>query len=176
MRPWLALAALLALLDQALKAWALEALAAGPVALGPWLDLRLAHNPGAAFGLLASGQGWQRWLFLGVALAATALLLAWLRRLGPGTGSGGAAAEKAGIACLLGGAWGNAADRVLRGPVVDYVDFHFPAASCPPLFYPRLHPEGPACHWPAFNLADAALTVGVVLLLASALAARRARV
>ncbi len=172
MRPWLALAALLALLDQALKAWALEALAAGPVPLGPWLDLRLAHNPGAAFGLLASGGGWQRWLFLGVALAATVLLLTWLRRLGPG----GPAGEKAGIACLLGGAWGNGVDRLLRGPVVDYVDLHFPAISCPPLFYLRLHPEGPACHWPAFNLADAALTVGVVLLLASALAARRARV
>ncbi|RMD80841.1 MAG: signal peptidase II, partial [Gammaproteobacteria bacterium] len=152
------------------KLWAEAALAAGPRSLLPWLDLRLAYNTGAAFSLLAGEGGWQRWLFLALALGATVLLVAWLRRLAPDQ-----RASAAGIACLLGGAWGNAADRILRGRVVDYLDLHFPAASCPPLFYPRLHPDGPACHWPAFNLADATITVGVLLLLIGGLRARAPR-
>ncbi|RMD79793.1 MAG: signal peptidase II, partial [Gammaproteobacteria bacterium] len=97
---WLALALLLALADQALKLWAEAALAAGPRSLLPWLDLRLAYNMGAAFGLLAGEGGWQRWLFLALPLGATVLLAAWLRRLAPDQ-----RASAAGIACLLGGAW-----------------------------------------------------------------------
>ena len=104
------------------------------------------HNTGAAFSFLADAGGWQRWFFTGVGVAASVFIV-WMLRTHPG--------EKLfafALACILGGAIGNVIDRVLHGYVVDWLDFHWG-------FLSGLFPGG---HFPAFNIADAAITVGAV--------------
>lgn len=143
--PWLAAAGLVALLDQLTKLWALAALAPHrPVAVLPFLSWTLVFNQGAAFSFLAGAGGWQRWLLAGAALAIAAVLLVWLARL-PARGQ---RLEKAALALVLGGALGNLIDRLARGHVVDFVDLHWGS-----------------WHFPAFNLADSAITLGAFLLL-----------
>ncbi|GIX29912.1 MAG: lipoprotein signal peptidase [Porticoccaceae bacterium] len=143
--PWLAAAGLVALLDQLTKLWALAALAPHrPVAVLPFLSWTLVFNPGAAFSFLAGAGGWQRWLLAGAALAIAAALLVWLARL-PARGQ---RLEKTALALVLGGALGNLIDRLARGHVVDFVDLHWGS-----------------WHFPAFNLADSAITLGAFLLL-----------
>jgi signal peptidase II len=108
-------------------------------------------NPGAAFSFLAGAGGWQRWFFLAIALAVSAWLTWMLTR--PRDKS-----EALSFSLILGGALGNAYDRAARGQVIDYLDFHLAG-----------------WHWPAFNLADVAITVGAVLLvIASFLQSRSA--
>ena len=111
----------------------------------PFFNLVHALNPGAAFSFLAGAGGWQRWFLLGIALAAS-IWLAWMlskpvRRL-----------EGLTYSLILGGALGNAFDRAVRGQVVDFVDFHLAGR-----------------HWPAFNIADMAIMVGAVALIAVSL-------
>jgi len=101
-----------------------------------------AHNPGAAFSFLAQAGGWQRWLFTGIGLAASALMI-WMLRAHPGQKLFGFA-----IACILGGAIGNVIDRLVHGYVVDFLDFHWAG-----------------WHFPAFNAADSAITLGAACLL-----------
>lgn len=142
-----ALAAAAVLLDQATKAWVAARLpvgAAEPVL--PFLDLVHVRNPGIGFGLLGGGGEAQRLLLAAFAGAVAVLLLAWQAR--PGRGP----ATALGASLLAGGALGNAIDRLWRGSVVDFVDLH--AAGW---------------HWPAFNVADAAITCGAVLLVAASL-------
>jgi signal peptidase II len=108
----------------------------------PFFNLVHVLNPGAAFSFLAGAGGWQRWFFLAIALGAS-IWLAWMlskpvRRL-----------EALAYSLILGGAVGNGFDRVARGQVVDYLDFHLRGT-----------------HWPAFNIADVAITGGVVALIA----------
>lgn len=142
---WLALAAAVAVLDQLTKWWALAALDA-PVALLPFLNLVLVHNTGAAFGLLAEAGGWQRWFFIAVTIAVVVFVVGWLRH---GAKRGDLDRLFAtGLSLVLGGALGNLWDRIARGAVVDFIDLH----------YARYH-------WPAFNIADAAIVVGAALLL-----------
>ena len=139
---WVALAAGIAGLDQLSKAWVLATFD-GVVPLAPALNLVLVHNPGAAFGLFADAGGWQRWFFVLVGVAVAAFIVVWLRRAADG--------ERwrcASLSLVLGGAAGNLWDRVARGAVVDFVDLH----------YGRYH-------WPAFNVADSAITVGVAILI-----------
>ncbi len=162
MNRWLTLALVVAALDQASKlaasAW-LDPRA--PLEVLPFLDLRLAHNPGAAFSFLAGAGGWQRWFLSALALGVSLLIIHWLRRLPPDQPLHGA-----GLALILGGAVGNLIDRLYLGHVVDFLDFHYPATdACLPLFAPVPTFDGLACHWPAFNLADAAIFLGAALYL-----------
>lgn len=145
MNPWLAVAALVLVLDQATK-YAAEAWLRlhEPVAIFPGFNLTLVYNPGAAFSFLGDAGGWQRWLFVAVATAASIFVYIWLRRV-PREDWPTALA----LALVLGGAIGNLWDRVVphREMVVDFLDFYVGRA-----------------HWPAFNLADCGIVGGVIIL------------
>lgn len=144
MLKWLWLSLAVVVLDQATKLWAGAALMpARPVEVLPFLNLTLMHNTGAAFSFLSDAAGWQRWFFILVAVVVTAVLVLWLRRLGPRERWLAGA-----LALVIGGAVGNLWDRLVYGHVVDFIDLH--AAGW---------------HWPAFNIADSAITVGVVVIL-----------
>ncbi len=149
--PWLLAAAVVVVLDQVTKALVQAALAPGArIAVAPFLDLVLVFNTGAAFSLLAGAGGWQRAFFIAIALAAAALILHLLRRHPD---------ERlfcAGLALVLGGALGNLWDRIVLGHVVDFV---------------LLHAYG--WHWPAFNVADSAITVGAAALIWDGVFGRR---
>jgi signal peptidase II len=148
-RMWLWLSALTVALDQASKLLAemyLEPLR--PVSLFPGFDLNLIYNSGAAFSFLRDAGGWQRYFFVGVTIVVVVVLVHWLRRLGPGQKT-----LAAGLALILGGGIGNLIDRIVTGQVVDFIDVYYAA-------WP---------HWPAFNLADTAISIGVGLLLLDAL-------
>lgn len=143
---WLVVALAVIVLDQVSKALVRHALPLGDsLALAPFFNLVYIHNPGAAFSFLAGQAGWQRWLFTALALAAAAVIIWLLRRHGDRT------LFSLGLALILGGAIGNVIDRVVFGQVTDFLDF-----------YLTLH--GEQWHWPAFNLADSAITVGAVLV------------
>ncbi|HWQ93997.1 MAG TPA: signal peptidase II [Gammaproteobacteria bacterium] len=117
------------------------------VAVLPFFSITLLHNPGAAFSFLAGAGGWQRWLFTGIAIVVSIVIIVWIKRLPP-TEKWQAAA----LSLILGGALGNAIDRLRLGYVVDFLDF----------YYQRWH-------WPPFNVADSAITVGVAILLMATL-------
>lgn len=143
---WLRLSAAVIVCDQIAKALATAWLAPGEVtAVIPGVNLVLVYNTGAAFSLLATAGGWQRWFLLAIALAVSVFLLAWLRRLEPGE-----KCAAVGVALLLGGAIGNMIDRAWLGHVIDYMDVYYQSY-----------------HWPAFNVADAAITAGAVAVIAS---------
>jgi len=117
----------------------------------PVLDFTLLHNTGAAFSLLAGASGWQRWFFIGLAFAVSLMLLVWIWRTPRG--------EKLlplALALILGGALGNVIDRIVHGYVVDFIHVHWGAA-----------------YFPAFNIADSAITVGAGLLILDAFRERR---
>ncbi|MCL1825369.1 MAG: signal peptidase II [Betaproteobacteria bacterium] len=145
MTPWLALIIVVIALDQLTKAWVLESYSIiydGRIEVAFFFDLVLAFNRGAAFSFLADRSGWQHWFFAVLALAVSAWLLAltWqhrYERLLPSA-----------FALIIGGAIGNVIDRFNHGAVVDFLSFH----------------AGPY-YWPAFNLADSAIVLGVVLML-----------
>ena len=122
------------------------------LAVIPGFDLVRLHNTGAAFSFLANASGWQNWLFTGVAVVVSAGVFWWLTRL-PRTGK---TALALGLALLLGGAIGNLVDRVLYGYVVDFILLHYRGWS-----------------YPAFNVADSAITCGVILLLFDGLVLER---
>lgn len=149
---WLSLVVIV--LDQAGKWWVQsELLPHDRVEVLPFFNLTLVFNQGAAFSFLSDAGGWQRYLFIGLALVVSLVLVIWLARL--------AADEHRlalGLALILGGAVGNLIDRLWWGHVVDFLDFHW-------RFW----------HWPAFNLADSAITLGVVLLLLDGLLGQRGR-
>ncbi len=141
---WLWLAAAVLVLDQASKQAAVALLEVhGPVELLPVLDLALSFNRGAAFSFLAGAGGWQRWFFTALAIAVGGVIVYWLYRLPPGQRRLGAA-----LGMVLGGAMGNVVDRVWLGHVVDFIDLHYGD-----------------WHWPTFNVADSAITIGVVLII-----------
>jgi len=150
----LALAALLVMLDQASKLAVLRLLEPyQTIPLVPGFNLTLAFNRGASFSFLADAGGWQRWLFTGIA-AVVAAFIVWQLRQHPG--------QKLfcfALSSILGGAVGNVIDRVQHGYVVDFLDFHLRG-----------------WHFPAFNVADCAITVGAAcLILDELLRVRRAR-
>jgi signal peptidase II len=118
--------------------------------LTPFFSLVLVFNSGAAFSLLADAAGWQRWLFAAIALGASALIVWLLRR-------GGNAPYCLGLALILGGAIGNLWDRLALGQVVDFLLFHYARRA-----------------YPAFNVADSAITAGAVLLIVDSFRGRRA--
>jgi signal peptidase II len=111
----------------------------------PILEIIRLHNEGAAFSFLDGAGGWQRWMFTGLALAVSAVILVWLRRLPEGKNL-----LAAGLSLVLGGALGNVIDRVLWGHVIDFI---------------RVHYDPWSFDFPAFNVADSAITVGAILLI-----------
>ncbi len=153
MLKWLWLSVLVVAMDQASK----QVIAASmslydSLAVVPFLRLTYVHNSGAAFSLLSDAGGWQRWLFAGLAIVIGGGIGIWLGRL-----------EKrqkllaVSLALILGGAVGNLIDRLMYGYVIDFIDVYYRS-----------------WHWPAFNVADTAISIGVVLmLLDSLLDARR---
>lgn len=149
---WFALAGVVFVLDQATKLWVEAVLPLGSsVPVWPILDLVHVHNRGAAFSFLAGASGWQREFFIGIALAATAWI-SWLL-----VRTRGQALFCAGLGLILGGAVGNVVDRFRLGGVVDFLHFHW----------------GPY-YWPAFNVADSAITCGAALLILDAFRQPRA--
>ena len=140
---WLGLALLVLLADQFTKILIIGSFTLGDsTPVTSFFNLVRAHNSGAAFSFLAQAGGWQRWFFTGLGSAA-ALLMVWLLKKHAGQKLFGFA-----IACVLGGAVGNLIDRVLYGYVVDFLDFHYAGI-----------------HFPAFNVADSAITLGAACLI-----------
>jgi signal peptidase II len=140
---WLGLSAAVVALDLATKEWVSSVFRYGEtMEVMPFFNLVLVHNTGAAFSFLAGAGGWQRWFFTAVAVVISGVLVWMLRK--PGTGR----LLSAALALVLGGALGNLYDRVTVGYVVDFI---------------QLHAGG--YYFPAFNVADSAITVGVVLLI-----------
>lgn len=141
---WLAVALAICVLDQLTKQLASAYLDyAIPQAVLPGFNLTLLHNTGAAFSLFHDQAGWQRWFFATIAVVVSAAVVWWMARLEPGQ-----AWAPLALALVLGGACGNLVDRVLLGYVVDFVQIYYERWS-----------------WPAFNVADAAISVGAVMLI-----------
>lgn len=155
MLPWLALALILLIADQFTKVLILGYYRLGDSTyVTPFFNIVRAHNTGAAFSFLAAASGWQRWLFTGIGVVATLFIL-YLLRTHPG--------QKLfcfALACILGGAVGNVIDRLLHGYVVDFLQFHWENRW----------------YFPAFNVADMAITVGAIgLILDELLRVRRSK-
>jgi len=151
--PWLWLSAAVVALDQATKHLAERFLSLHePVSVLPFVNLTLTYNPGAAFSFLGGAGGWQRWVLSALALGVSVFIVIWLRSL-PRDGTWLPCA----LALILGGALGNLWDRVVLGAVVDFIDVHYAG-----------------WHWPAFNVADSAISIGALMLLASVLRGERA--
>jgi signal peptidase II len=147
---WLWLSLAVVVLDFVTKQVVLAAFRPGEVLpVLPVFSLVLAFNPGAAFSFLAGASGWQRWLFTGIAVVASFVIVWLLRR-------GGSRLYCAGLALILGGALGNLWDRITIGQVVDFLLFHWREWS-----------------YPAFNVADSAITVGAALLIVDSFRMRR---
>ena len=144
---WLWVSVVVLILDQCTKLLADAMLSMHQsVVLLPFLALRKAYNYGAAFSFLGDASGWQRWFFIVLALVVIGILVAWLRRLPPGN-----TVARVALVLILGGAAGNVIDRVVYGYVIDFID----------VFYG-------SWHWPTFNIADSAISVGAFLLLLDA--------
>ena len=148
MTKWLSLSALVIALDQLTKYIANHQLVyADPVAVTAFFNFTLLYNRGAAFSFLNDASGWQRWFFIVIALAAVVFITLWLRKV-----KSGQTMLALALALVLGGAIGNLIDRVWFGYVIDFIQLYYQD------FY-----------WPAFNVADSAISVGAVLLLWSGL-------
>ena len=159
--PWLAWAAIVLVLDQFTKTLILGYYQLGDsTPVTSFFNVVRVHNLGAAFSFLADAGGWQRWFFTGIGVVAVGFML-WMLKSHPGQKLFAFA-----VSSLLGGAVGNVADRLMHGYVVDFLDFHWNWLS--PLFR--------GGHFPAFNLADAAITLGAgCLILDEILRVRKGR-
>jgi signal peptidase II len=150
---WLGLAGAVIVLDQATKAWIVTAfMLHQSMPVTPFFDLVFVFNPGAAFSFLRDAGGWQKWLFVALAFGISSWLFVTIRhhareRLLP-----------LALSLILGGALGNVIDRLRYDAVVDFLDFHWAGA-----------------HFPAFNVADSAITVGVALMLWQQLAQKESK-
>ena len=139
---WFALALLVILADQASKAWANDVLAASWIQVTGFFNLVLLRNTGSAFSFLADAGGWQKLVFSAVAIGVSAAMAAVIWKH---------SAEKlapAAAALVLGGAIGNLIDRLMLGSVTDFIDLHIGDI-----------------HWPAFNIADSAIVLGVIFFI-----------
>jgi signal peptidase II len=144
MLKWLWLSLLAVILDQASKlAIAGSMQLYESIEIVPFFKLTYVHNTGAAFSFLSEAGGWQRWFFAGLALAISAVIAVWLARLKKHETLLAVA-----LALVLGGAVGNLIDRLAYGYVIDFLDVYYDT-----------------WHWPAFNIADSAITLGVMLML-----------
>jgi signal peptidase II len=161
MLPWLGLAFIMLLADQFTKVLLIGFYQLGDsLQITSFFNLVRVHNSGAAFSFLAGATGWQRWFFTIIGVLAAVVIL-WLLKSHAGQKLFAFA-----LACILGGALGNVLDRLLYGYVVDFLQFH----------WSWLAPVFPGGYFPAFNLADSAITLGVAcLILDELLRVRRAR-
>lgn len=140
---WLLLSVVVIALDLWTKFLAQSGLSYGEyVPVLPFFNLTLAYNPGAAFSFLADAGGWQRYFFAVIAAVTVLVMLVWLLRLK------GEKMVACALALVIGGALGNLYDRIMLGHVVDFLDFYWGSY-----------------HFPAFNLADSAITLGAILLI-----------
>lgn len=145
---WLPLAVVVIAVDQLSKAWIVNHVPYGGIrTLLPVLDITLRYNRGAAWSMLDSASGWQRWLFSGLAVMVGVGLVYWLRKLDGRTQK----LLSLSLALILAGALGNLIDRLLAGQVVDFILAHWNDAQ-----------------FPAFNVADSAITIGAGLMLLDA--------
>lgn len=142
---WITLAVVVA--DQVTKYFALKHLMRSEIAIAPFLNFALAFNTGAAFSFLSDAGGWQNLFFVGVAAVVSIIILFMIRRLGANDLQVAVA-----LMLVLGGAVGNVIDRVRFGYVVDFIDVYYQS-----------------WHWPTFNIADSAITIGAILLIMDAL-------
>ncbi len=146
---WIWITVIVFILDQWTKLWASEALAGGQIIeVLPHFDFRLAHNYGAAFSFLADAGGWQVWALAGFAIAVSVGILIWLAKL-----SHSLRWLSIALSFVLGGALGNVYDRISYGYVVDFIDWYVAKDGY---------------HWPAFNIADAAVFIGAAMLIIDA--------
>jgi signal peptidase II len=151
---WLPLSAAVVLVDHLVKASIMHHFAPlERVHVLKVLDIILTYNTGAAFSFLAEASGWQRWLFVVLALAVSLALIGWMRRLNARVHG----LLACGLALIVGGALGNLLDRLFIGRVVDFIHVHWGRA-----------------YFPAFNIADSAITIGAVVLLIDAYRETRA--
>lgn len=138
---WLGIALIIVLLDQVSKITLTRLLVYGQSeTITPYFNLVMVYNQGAAFSFLANSGGWQRWFFSGLALVVSLVIIWMLHRN---------ATQRLfcwALTLILGGAVGNLIDRLLYGHVIDFLDFHIGTL-----------------HWPAFNVADSAITLGAAL-------------
>jgi signal peptidase II len=140
---WLGLSALIIVLDQFTKSWVTSVFQLGDsLTITSFFNLVLAYNTGAAFSFLASAGGWQRLFFIAIAVVASVVIVYLLRK------PDNHARLNCALASILGGAIGNVTDRVLLGHVVDFIQIH-----------------GAGYFFPAFNVADSAITIGAALLI-----------
>jgi signal peptidase II len=145
MLKWLWLSALAIALDQASKLVVDNTMQLyQSIPLMPYFNLTYVHNTGAAFSFLSEAGGWQRWFFAALALIISIVLSVWLARLQKHETLLALA-----LSLILGGAVGNLIDRLAYGYVIDFLDVYYNT-----------------WHWPAFNIADSAITLGVMLMLA----------
>jgi len=144
MLKWLWLSLLAVILDQASKlAIAGSMQLYQSIEIVPYFNLTYVHNTGAAFSFLSEAGGWQRWFFAGLALVISVVIAVWLARLKQHETLLAVA-----LSLILGGAIGNLIDRLAYGYVIDFLDVYYQT-----------------WHWPAFNIADSAITLGVILML-----------
>lgn len=149
---WLWVSVVVLLLDQSTKLLADAMLVMHqPVDIVPMFALTKTYNLGAAFSFLSDASGWQRWFFVTLTVIVSIILLVWLRRLGPGEVRTALA-----LALILGGAIGNLIDRLLYGHVIDFLDVYYGD-----------------WHWPTFNIADSAISIGAFLLILDAFLGHR---
>lgn len=143
MRKWLALALAIIVADHFTKWWVSSSLDYQEfIPVLPFFSLVLVHNTGAAFSFLADAGGWQRWFFIAVGVIATVIIVRLLQR------HANEPRLAFSLALVLGGALGNVIDRVVLGHVVDFLYFHYKSFA-----------------WPAFNVADIAISIGAALLI-----------
>jgi len=154
MLKWLWLSFLALVLDQWSKQivdGAMQLYQSIPVA--PYFNLTYVHNTGAAFSFLSQAGGWQRWFFAGLAFTVSVVITVWLARLKKDETLLAVA-----LSLILGGAVGNLIDRLLYGYVIDFLDVYYQD-----------------WHWPAFNVADSAITLGVILMLVESFGLNRSK-
>ncbi len=143
MLPWLGIATIVIVLDQITKTMILRTMAIGDShTVAAFFNIVHWRNTGAAFSFLHAADGWQRWLFVGLAGVAVIFIVWMLAR------HGGQRLFSWALALILGGAIGNVIDRLLHGSVVDFIQLHWHGAA-----------------FPSFNVADSAITVGAALLI-----------
>ena len=151
---WLWLALLVFIADITIKLIVMDKMGYGwanRIEVLPFFNLLYVHNYGAAFSFLSDQEGWQRWLFTGIAFVVTGMLAYWMRRL-PASDKWNNIA----YALIIGGAVGNVFDRIVHGFVVDYLDFYWGTY-----------------HWPAFNLADSAICIGAAMIILDGFRAKK---
>lgn len=153
MLKWIWVAIVVVILDQVTKYIASDSLVMHqPLAVMPMFNWTLMHNTGAAFSFLADAGGWQRWFFAIIAAVVSVVIFLWIKRLEQHQKW-----QAIALAVILGGAIGNVIDRIWLGYVVDFIDVYYQN-----------------WHWPAFNFADSAIFIGVVMIIIDAIREHRA--